>query len=655
MSSRTALRPLFLFAIVGCVVCTIAIFAFGQNAQSPQVPAAQAPQAPAPQAPPATVGIGPAQSPAPAEAPTFRVTAREVLLDVLVIDKSGQPVTGLKPSDFSVTEEGEAQVIRRVDEHHAMDAADLSKLTSLPELPPNTFTNYTPVRNSNASIVLLLDAMDSAVEAQMVMREQLIKFLKNMQPGPPVAIFQLDTEMRLIQGFTTDTKVLLAAAESKRDMPSLAKPTAAPRSYSGDALYRRTLMANLRDGMRMMGSYLSGYPGRKNLIWFTGRIPMTRLGYGFGNPFSDGMTVSDSEDESKELTDVLTVSRIAVYPVDTFGLVAPPGFSEASARGGMPAARGGIPGFTNHANMDEIAEQTGGKAYYNTNDFTRVIGDVARTSSNYYTVAYATTNSKWNGEFRKIKITVDRPDVQLLHKAGYYAYNLDKREQNGIAAIEKREAAAAEQQQGVEAEPSQPPAGAQNPNAQNPGAAADSAQLGATIHHSSKGGFDAAMGLGAIPPTEIVFGARIQADTNTEKLNKNAAMPPDNYLKPEWQHKPFRNYTIFYDADLHSARFTRTPDGVRHGSFEFVAMVYTANGEAVNSIIETASLSLTPERYRELLVSGLLMKEEVAIPVKGNFFLRLGVHNKEGDQVGALEIPVDQINLNVPVAITQTP
>ncbi|MGD1062806.1 MAG: VWA domain-containing protein [Terracidiphilus sp.] len=579
----------------------------------------------------------------PADTPTFRVTAREVLLDVLVIDKSGQPVTGLKPSDFSVTEEGESQVIRRVDEHHAMDAGDLSKLTSLPELPPNTFSNYTPVRNSNASIVLLLDAMDSPIEAQMVMREQLIKFLKNMQPGPPVAIFQLDTEMRLIQGFTTDPKALLAAAESKRDMPSLARPTAAPRSFTADAVYRRTLMENLRDGMRMMGSYLAGYPGRKNLIWFTGRIPMTRLGTGFGNPFGDGMTVSDSEDESKALTDVLTVSRIAVYPVDTYGLVVGPGFS--AARGGMPAMRGGVPGFTNHANMDEIAEQTGGKAYYNTNDFTRVIGDVARTSSNYYTVAYATTNTKWNGEFRKIKIAVDHPDVQLLHKEGYYAYSLDKREQSGIAAIEKREAAEAERQESGEAETSQPP-----PGAQNPGTAADGAQLGATVHHSSKGGFDAAMGLGAIPPTEIVFGARLQADSNTEKLNKNAAMPPDNFLKPEWQHKPFRNYAISYDADLHRARFTRTPDGMRHGSFEFVAIVYTAEGEAVNSIIETAQLNVTADRYRELLVSGLPMKEEIAIPAKGNFFLRLGVHDKVGDQVGALEIPVDQIRLDVAAA-----
>jgi VWFA-related protein len=581
--------------------------------------------------------------------PTFRVTAREVLLDVLVVDKSGQPVTGLKASDFSVTEEGAAQVIRRVDEHHAMAAAEVSKLTSAPALPPNTFSNYTPLRNTNASIVLLLDAMDSPMEAQMAMRQQLINFLKHMQPGPPVAIFQLDTEMHLIQGFTSDPKVLLAAAESKRDMPTMAKPTAAPRSYTGDSLYRRTLMENLRNGMRMLGSYLAAYPGRKNLIWFTGRVPMTILGQGFGNPFRDGVTVRGSEDEATELTDVLTVSRIAVYPVDTYGLVAIPGnFGAAAGRGGMmtgPGMRGGgmmngIPGVNNHANMDQIAEQTGGKAYYNTNDFTRVIGDVINTGSSYYTMAYATTNTKWNGEFRRIKITVDRPDVELLHKDGYYAYSLDKREQSGVAAIEKRKADETEQQESGGTENAQPPAGAQPA-----GAAANNPALGATIRHSSTGGFGAAMSLGAIPPTEIVFAARLEPDVNVEKINKNTAMPQDNFLKPEWQHKPFRDYAIFYDADVHRVRFTRTPDGMRHGAIEFVAVVYTSDGEAVNSIIETAKLDVTAERYRELLVSGLQMKEEVAIPVKGNFFLRLGVHDKIGDQVGALEIPVDQINL----------
>ncbi len=605
MSPLSATRSSHLSAIAGCFAFTIAIVAFGQAAQ----------------APPAPVGSAPGQSPAPAGTPTFRVAAREVLLDVLVIDKSGQPVAGLKASDFSVAEEGEAQVLRRVSERYAMDSAAMNQLASAPALPPNTFSNYTPVRNTNASIVLLLDAMDSPVEAQMAMRVQLINFLKHMQPGPPVAIFQLDTEMRLIQGFTSDPKVLLAAAQSKRDMPSLAKPTAAPRSYTYDSLYRRTLMENLRGGMQMLGRYLAGYPGRKNLIWFTGRVPMTHTGMGFGYPFHDGMTVTDSEDEAHQLTDVLTVSRIAVYPVDTRGL----------------AIR--TVGYVDHADMDLVAEETGGKAYYNTNDFTRVIEDVVRTSSSYYTIAYATTNTKWNGELRRIKVTVDRPDLELRHKQGYIAFSLDKREQNGIEALERRKAEEAEEQ-----ESGPPPAGAQHDNA-----AANKAQMGATIHHS-KGGFEAAMGLGAIPPTEIVFSARLEPDRNIAKIDKNAAMPQGNFLTPEWQHKPFRNYTVYYSADLHRVRFSRTPDGMRHGAIEFAAVIYTGDSETVNSILETDTLDLTADRYRELLVSGLQRMKVIAVPAKGNFFLRLGVHDKEGDQVGALEIPVDQINMNLAAA-----
>jgi len=613
--------------------CCIAIaFCCACVAQSPQAPAAPSP---------AQFGAI-----APPDAPTFRITTREVLLDVLITDKAGQPVTGLKAADFHVTEEGEPQVIRRLDEHYPMSAANVEKLVSLPALPPNTFTNFTPVRNTNASIVLLLDAMDSPIGAQMAMRDQLIKYLKHLQPGPQIAIFQLDTSMHLIQGFTSDPRLLLAAAESKRDTPSLAVPSAAPRSYAADAVYRRALSDNLRAGMRMMGSYLAGFPGRKNLIWFTGQVPMTIMGSGFGNPFHDGFTVQPgSGNEATELTDVLTVSRVAVYPVDTRGLVAPLGDPTASMsrRGGMMNSSMGI---TNHFNMDEVAQQTGGKAYYNTNDFTHVIADVVNTGSSYYTLAYATTNTRWNGQLRRIKVSVDRPEVTLQHRQGYNAYNPANREQIQVAAIERR--------QGLP--PAQPPAAeVQNVVAAPPAAPASGPDLGATVHHTANGGFGAAMGLGAIPPTEIVFDARLQADTSAEKLGKGAPLPPDNFLKPEWQHKPFRNYTVFFTADAHKIRLTRTSQGRRHGAVEFVAVVYTSNGEEVNSLINTARFDITTAQYRELLTSGLTQKMEIAIPVKGNYFLRLGVHDTTGDQVGALEIPVDQIKLGVAPAPDASP
>ena len=460
--------PFFITAFGKRTFLAIAYFAFAICCAG-QTQATQRAQAPQPQ-----VGIAPGQTAAPVltatptGAPTLRVTAREVLVDVLVTNKEGQPVTDLKASDFSVTEQGAPQTIRRVDEHYPMPAADMNKLATTPALPPNTFSNYTPVRNTNAATVLLLDAMDSPINAQMVMRDQLIKYLKHMQPGPPIAIFQMDTEMRLIQGFTSDPKVLLAAAESKRDMPSMARPTAAPRTYTYDSLYRRTLSENLRSGMRMLGAYLSAYPGRKNLIWFTGRVPMTIMGLGFGSPFRDGLSVvGDPGDEASELTDVLTVNRVAVYPVDTLGLVAPGSAMNAGVprpgamRGGMMAPGSGV---ENHQNLDLVAEQTGGKAYYNTNDFTRVITDVINTGSSYYTIAYATTNTKWIGEFRQIKVAVDKPDVHLQHKEGYYAYNLDAREQSGIAKIEQHRgdmamAQAAETQDGGQQASAAPDAG----------------------------------------------------------------------------------------------------------------------------------------------------------------------------------------------------
>jgi hypothetical protein len=298
-----------------------------------------------------------------------------------------------------------------------------------------------------------------------------------------------------------------------------------------------------------------------------------------------------------------------------------------------------------------VAEQTGGNAYYNTNDFAHVIAEVVNNGSSYYTIAYATTNNKWNGKLRHIKVAVDRPEVHLQHREGYYAYSMDKREQSGIASIEKRRTDAAAQQEGSEMQTgSQPPAAAQDA-----GSIANSPDAGATVRQSPTGGFGLAMGLGAIPPTEIVFVARLQADANAEKLGKQSPMPPHNFLKPEWQHKPFRNYTIVFKADARRIRLTQTPEGTRHGAVEFATVVYSADGQQVNSLIMTASFDLTADEYRNLLASGLPAKEEIAIPVKGNFFLRLGVHDVTGDQVGALEIPVDQVKLGATGAGPQTP
>jgi hypothetical protein len=155
------------------------------------------------------------------------------------------------------------------------------------------------------------------------------------------------------------------------------------------------------------------------------------------------------------------------------------------------------------------------------------------------------------------------------------------------------------------------------------------------------------MQLGAIPPTEIVFLAGLRPDDKTETIKKNAPMPQGNFLHAQWRNKPCRNYQIHIHSEFNKIRFTRTPDGGRHGKIEFEAVVYTPEGETVNSIERTVHFDLKEDDYRQFVKYGFGVDVSIAIPVKGSYFLRVGVHDTVGDQVGAVEFPVDQVRLGV--------
>ena len=568
---------------------------------------------------------------------TLAISAHEVLLDIVVIDKKGQPVTGLTSTDFTVKEEGDPQQIAHLEDHHPMSAEDVAKLNAVPPLPPNTFTNYTPVQNTNASTVILLDALDMSIQSQMEARAQLIGFLEHMQPGTSVAIFQIDTDMRLIQGFSSDPRVLLEAAKNKRDMPSMLRPTRGPGT-----VLRISRIDTLRNGFQMMGRYLAAFPGRKNLVWLTGAIPSSYvsdpLGSSFVKSFRDDFTVF--EDYPGDLMDALTLSRIAVYPIDARGLQTPPQF-EAANNG--PISPGANMAFERaqafqHIDLDTFAEATGGKAYYNTNGLKQALEKIIDNGSNYYTLAYATTNQTWNGQFRHIKVTVNRPGAQVQCRQGYYAVDRAQQEQRLLAAIQKHKARAGN------------PFGEESPATQDsaaqPGAPSAPQGAGVLVKHA-KGSFEASMQLGVAPPTEVILTASLAESTDVVKLDKKAPLPKDNFLELPYRGKPCRTYTVFIKADVRALRLAKTPTGMRHGNIEFVTLVYDQLGNRVNSLLTTAEVNVTEEHYRQMLSGGLAAQQEIAVPVKGNYFLRVGVHDVASDHIGALEIAVDQVHLGV--------
>src|SRR5215469_6574258 len=135
-----------------------------------------------------------------------------------------------------------------------------------------------------------------------------------------------------------------------------------------------------------------------------------------------------------ELADSLIDAQIAMYPVGARGLM-PSALFDASNSGrdkfGRSLARGDrmtaalsaeSSALQNvHAAMREIAERTGGQAFYNTNDIDGSIRKSIDDGSTYYTLAYYPENKNWNGKFRKIHVTVNRPGIKLRYRLGYYA------------------------------------------------------------------------------------------------------------------------------------------------------------------------------------------------------------------------------------------
>ncbi len=577
--------------------------------------------------------------------PVLSVTTHEVLLDVVVTDGS-RAVTGLKASDFTVLEDGRPQVVASLQEHAPMTAAMNAQAASFPALPPNTFTNFVPTANTNAYTVILLDALNTRLDDQMSIRLALIKYLKHMQSGGPVAIFERDTKMHLVQGFTSDPQVLLAAAQSARDNPSMRSVVRATKEE-----YLEYRINEMSMGFQLLGRYLAAFPGRKNLIWFTGALPHTTTLAPMGDPFIDEFKIL--EGDPHELTAALTLSRVAVYPIDARGLPVAPQYLAAT---NLPPAADATAQFETgqgfqHLALDTIAEATGGRAYYSSNGLGDKIAEIENNGASYYTLTYATNNKNWNGEFRHIKIEVNRAHEKLQYRQGYYAVDRTKQEQKQLDDLNNAQRVEStpdnENTPGASLPPSAP-----NKDVETPEKTA-AQPANADRHGPPKEGFEEAMMLGAIPPTEIILTVRINENEKVEQLRKEDPWPKDNYLAADFKYKPFHTFSVEFTADAKTLQLVKSADGLRHGRIAFVSVVYDQMAQNVNSRLTTVNLDIDDAQYQEILAHGLTEHHEIAVPAKGNYFLRLGVHDMVNDRIGSLEVAMDRVKPEVMGAVAQ--
>jgi hypothetical protein len=151
--------------------------------------------------------------------------------------------------------------------------------------------------------------------------------------------------------------------------------------------------------------------------------------------------------------------------------------------------------------------------------------------------------------------------------------------------------------------------------------------------------------MGTVEPTQIVFEASATpAATETTDTAKQPAA--GNYLDAKLRKQGYRDYTVHFRVRANELKLVPNVDRTSYaGKLDFVAVVYDNQGQAVNGKREKASVNFANLTDPQLQTAELTGDLVIQVPAKGNYFLRLGVHDTATDRVGALEIPVDRIAL----------
>lgn len=384
-------------------------------------------------------GTKPIQAPPP----VLTVATQMVQVSVVVQDKHGKPIPGLKKSDFTLLDDKRRQEIQFFSGEENSEAAAGAKAKSQPPLPPNTFTNKVASAGGglNNITVILLDALNTPLLDQSYARDQVIKFLQQILPEDRIAIYTLGRNLRMMHDFTTDSASLVEMLQKYKGRPTSELETS--KEWNDSPLQTfllpkesiETASISIEERVQMtaaafqeIANQVAWAPGRKNLIWVSGAFPLV-IGLEPGRSIDEGPV--SFADEIDQVTKVLNNSNLAVYPVDARGIIGADLGGPGLPLGG-PSGNGDAPSFLT---MSTIASMTGGKAYYNNNDIKGCIREAINDASVTYKLAYAPNGIAWNGRYHKIKVEVDVPGAKVRAREGYFATPLPRPNQHVRNAI----------------------------------------------------------------------------------------------------------------------------------------------------------------------------------------------------------------------------
>jgi VWFA-related protein len=364
----------------------------------------------------------------------IQVTSELVLVNVVAHDKKGNLVRDLKKGDFTLFEDGKKQEISTFDFENVDDLA----AAGAAEATVSGAAEQGALLRSGKKAPASLDARDrrlillffdfSAMEPEQIDRsvEAAKKFVgTKMQPADLIALVSLATNMHVDLDFTDDKPKLLAALTAYNSGQGQGFENGSTGSVEGAAETSGAFSADDTDfntfnadrkllALQSLMQALGKLPQKKSLIYF-----------------SNGITQSGADNQSalRATTAAAVKANVSIYSMDIRGLQAfPPGGEAQSASLHGQSAYSGAAVLNdlngNAASQDSLAtlsSDTGGKAFFDSNDFGTVFSQVQRDSSAYYVLGFTSNNPLKDGRFRRLRVQVNRSDLKLDFRAGYYA------------------------------------------------------------------------------------------------------------------------------------------------------------------------------------------------------------------------------------------
>ena len=561
--------------------------------------------------------------------PTLKTRSRLVLLDVVVTDNKGEPVPGLKKEDFEVFEDGKTQTVSGFEEHKGAPP----KQIKLPPMPPGVYTNFPIVQAADSVDIILLDALNTPSSDQSYVHAQMLKYLQTIPPHTRTAIFMLASRLYMLQGITTDSSQLLAALNSEKatthpsplrastveddanqsrvdfltresPMPappdqtlaqSAVDPINATKQFLNDTgLYETDARIGMTlEALQQLARYLADVPGRKNVIWFSGSFPAGIVpNSDLPDPFSAEVNFKE---DIRRTTDLLTTAQIALYPVAAEGLVSDRAFQvnnrEISQKRGNLQMQDTIQQSStaimdldaSHASMEQLAKDTGGQAFYNTNGLAEALTRVVKNGSHFYTLAYSPSNANTDGKYRHIQVKLVSRKDSLFYRRGYYADDVS----TAMAANRKQSS---------------------NPLMQF---------MGRNLPDYSQVLFKI-----LVKPTSP------QPAPDAPHLGSNAEMKG-----------PFTRYGIDFAVAVDDLKLDTSADGSRVGLIEVMLVAYDNAGKPLNLVLGRSEIRIPAKEYANVQRGGLQIHKDIDIP-NGNTFLRTGIYDLKSNNAGTLGVPL---------------